>query len=105
AFKEVGLDPEKPPQTYDEVFAAAQKLVKKDASGKIIRSGIDFTLYGWILEQEMAEQNVVYAEPNNGRQGRATKLVFNGEGGQNWLQFLKKLPDEGVGRSVGRASG
>src|SRR5690348_12417618 len=43
AFKEVGLDPDKPPQTYDEVFAAAQKLVKKDANGKIIRSGIDFT--------------------------------------------------------------
>ncbi|HET7079882.1 MAG TPA: ABC transporter substrate-binding protein [Chloroflexia bacterium] len=105
AFKEVGLDPDKPPQTYDEVFAAAQKLVKKDASGKIIRSGIDFTLYGWILEQELAEQTALYAEPDNGRTARATKLVFNGEAGQNWLNFLKKLQDEGVGRSVGRASG
>ncbi len=105
AFKEVGLDPAKPPQTYDEVLAAARKLVKKDANGKIIRSGVDFTLYGWILEQEMATQGVVYADPGNGRNGRATKLVFNSEAGQNWLNFLKKLQDEGVGRSVGRASG
>jgi len=106
AFKEVGLDPEKPPTTYDELFEAAKKLVKKDASGKIIRSGVDFTLYGWILEQEMAIQTAAYAEPGNGRGSeRATKVAFNGEAGQNWLNFLKKLQDEGVGRSLGRHSG
>lgn len=106
AFKEVGLDPNKPPTTYDELFADAQKLVKKDASGKIVRSGVDFTLYGWILEQEMAIQSAVYAEPGNGRgAARATKVVFNNEAGQNWLNFLKKLQDAGVGRSLGRASG
>lgn len=106
AFKEVGLDPDNPPQTYDEVIAAARKLVKKDANGNIIRSGVDFTLYGWILEQEMATQNAVYIEPDNGRGAeRGTNLVFNSEAGQNWLNFLKTLQDEGIGRSVGRASG
>jgi sn-glycerol 3-phosphate transport system substrate-binding protein len=106
AFKEAGLDPDKPPTTYDEVIDAARKLVKKDADGKITRSGVDFTLYGWILEQEMALQNSVYAEPDNGRgASRATKLVFNSQAGQNWLNFLKKLQDEGVGRSLGRHSG
>lgn len=106
AFKEVGLDPENPPQTYDEVIEAARKLVKKDADGKIIRSGVDFTLYGWILEQEMATQGSVYIEPGNGRGAdRGTNLVFNSEAGQNWLNFLKTLQDEGLGRSVGRASG
>lgn len=106
AFREVGLDPDKPPTTYDELIAAAKKLVKKDASGKIIRSGVDFTLYGWILEQEVAIQTSVYAEPDNGRgAARATKLVFNGEAGQNWLNLLKQLQDEGLGRSLGRHSG
>ncbi len=106
AFKEVGLDPNNPPKTYDEVLDAAKKLTKKDSSGKIIRSGADFTLYGWILEQELAIQTSLYAEPANGRgSGRATKLVFNGESGQNWLNFLKKLQDAGVGRSLGRHSG
>jgi sn-glycerol 3-phosphate transport system substrate-binding protein len=106
AFREVGLDPEKPPQTYDEVIEAARKLVKKDANGNITRSGVDFSLYGWILEQELATQGALYAEPENGRGAeRANKLVFNGEAGQNWLNFLKKLQDEGLGRSMGRHSG
>ncbi len=106
AFKEVGLDPDKPPTTYDELLEAARKLVKKDASGNITRSGVDFTLYGWILEQQSAIQTALYADPNNGRGAeRATQLVFNGEAGQNWLNFLKKLQDEGVGRSLGRHSG
>ncbi len=106
AFREVGLDPENPPTTYEGVLEAARKLVKKDASGKITRSGVDFTLYGWILEQQSAIQTALYAEPNNGRGAeRATRLVFNGEAGQNWLNFLKQLQDEGVGRSLGRHSG
>jgi sn-glycerol 3-phosphate transport system substrate-binding protein len=106
AFREVGLDPDKPPTTYEEVLDAARKLVKKDASGKITRSGVDFSLYGWILEQQSAIQTALYAEPDNGRgPERATRLVFNGQAGQNWLNFLKTLQDEGIGRSLGRHSG
>jgi sn-glycerol 3-phosphate transport system substrate-binding protein len=106
AFREVGLDPDNPPQTYDEVIEAARKLVKKDASGNITRSGVDFSLYGWILEQELATQGALYAEPDNGRGAeRANKLVFNSQEGQNWLNFLKQLQDEGLGRSMGRHSG
>jgi len=106
AFKEAGLDPDNPPQTYDEIIAAAQKLTKKDANGNVTRYGVEYTLYGWILEQEMATQGAVYLEPGNGRGSeRGTKLVFNSEAGQKWLTFLKTLQDQGTGRSVGRASG
>ncbi len=38
-FKEAGLDPNKAPRTSEEFVEAAQKLTKRDASGKIIRSG------------------------------------------------------------------
>src|SRR3954447_24654154 len=34
-FKEAGLDPNKPPQTWAEQKDAATKLTKKDASGKV----------------------------------------------------------------------
>jgi sn-glycerol 3-phosphate transport system substrate-binding protein len=106
AFKEVGLDPNNPPQTYDDIIAAAKKLTKKDASGNVTRIGVEYTLYGWILEQELATQGMLYIEPNNGRgSDRGNKLVFNNQGGQNWLTFLKTLQDQGIGRSVGRASG
>ncbi len=43
--------------------------------------------------------------PNNGREARATKVIFNNEAGANWLNFLKQLVDEGVGVNVGRDSG
>lgn len=105
AFKEVGLDPEKKIWTYDEVLDAATKLTKKDASGKVTRYGADFTIYSWIFEQELAAQGATFADPANGRQGRANKLVFNNDAGANWLNFLKKMLDAGVGHSDGRDSG
>lgn len=105
AFKEVGLDPDKKIWTYNEVLDAAKKLTKKDASGKIIRSGVDYTLYSWIFEQELATQATLFANPNNGRSGRAETLTFNNDAGVNWLNFLKKLQDDGIGRNLGRDSG
>ncbi|NTV04731.1 ABC transporter substrate-binding protein, partial [bacterium] len=105
AFKEVGLDPDKQIWTYDELLDAAQKLTKKDDSGKVVRSGIVFTLYSWIFEQELATQGALLAEPNNGRETRAQTLVFNNEAGVKWLSFLKQLVDEGTGLNVGRDSG
>lgn len=105
AFKEVGLDPEKKIWTYDELLDAAKKLTVKDASGKVTRSGAVFTLYSWIFEQEQATQGALFADPNNGREARATKMVFNNDAGVKWLNFLKQLVDEGVGVNVGRDSG
>ena len=41
AFREAGLDPEKAPATWAEFANAANKLVKRDASGAIVRYGIE----------------------------------------------------------------
>jgi multiple sugar transport system substrate-binding protein len=38
-FKEAGLDPDKPPTTWDEVAEYGRKLVRKDGNGNIIRAG------------------------------------------------------------------
>jgi len=38
-FREVGLDPEKPPKTWDEFRDYAKKLTKRDAQGNITRVG------------------------------------------------------------------
>src|SRR5438874_10426568 len=54
AFKEVGLDPEKPPVTFTEVADAAKKLTKKDASGNTVRYGFGPSIYGWLFEQLLA---------------------------------------------------
>ncbi|MEV6287102.1 extracellular solute-binding protein [Kribbella sp. NPDC051770] len=41
AFKEAGLDPDKPPTSMAEIKVAAEKLTKRDANGTITRSGFD----------------------------------------------------------------
>ena len=38
-FKEAGLDPNKPPKTYDELLSYARKLTKYDSDGNIERAG------------------------------------------------------------------
>ena len=40
-FTEAGLDPEKPPTTWDELFQYAQKLDKKDDAGELTQVGFN----------------------------------------------------------------
>jgi len=59
AFKEAGLDPNKPPATWDEMVATAQKLTKKDASGNVTRWGVHIpsTGYAYWMFQALCIQN------------------------------------------------
>jgi sn-glycerol 3-phosphate transport system substrate-binding protein len=59
AFKEAGLDPNKPPATWNEMVSMAQKLVKKDASGNVTRWGVEVpsTGYAYWMFQAFARQN------------------------------------------------
>jgi sn-glycerol 3-phosphate transport system substrate-binding protein len=101
AFRNAGLDPNKRVWTYDEVAAAAKKITVKDADGKVTRHGIGFTLYCWILEEELATQGVLFADPGNGRKTRAQKLVFDSPASEKWLNFLKSTVDAGSGENFG----
>jgi sn-glycerol 3-phosphate transport system substrate-binding protein len=44
AFAEVGLNPDAPPKTWDELIEYSKKLTKKDPSGNIIRYGVGIAL-------------------------------------------------------------
>ena len=59
AFKEAGLDPEKPPATWAEMTQMAGKLLKKDASGNVSRWGVmvPSTGYAYWMFQAFARQN------------------------------------------------
>lgn len=59
AFKEAGLDPEKPPKTWTEMAEMGKKLVKKDASGAVQRWGvmIPSTGYPYWMFGALAKQN------------------------------------------------
>src|SRR5438046_5641489 len=95
AFKEVGLDPAKPPVTFTEIADAAKKLTKKDASGATVRFGFGPSIYGWLFEQLMATSGALYADNGNGRDTRATKVVYNGAEGKAILDWWKAGVDGG----------
>ena len=58
-FKEAGLDPAKPPGTWSDMTAYAQKLTRRDASGKVTQWGVQIPSSGfpyWLF-QALAIQN------------------------------------------------
>ena len=58
-FKEAGLDPNRPPANWKEQVEYAQKLTKRDASGKVTQWGIQIpsTGFPYWLFQALAIQN------------------------------------------------
>jgi len=103
-FEKAGLDPNKPPQTYEEVIEYSRILTKKDASGKTIQYGLTWANFGWYFEQLLAKANAPYVDNNNGRTGRATKAVFNNDAGVKIFEFLHQLNKEGLILNTGRAN-
>jgi ABC-type glycerol-3-phosphate transport system substrate-binding protein len=95
AFKAAGLDPEKPPLTFSEVTDYAKKLTKKDASGQTKQYGFGPSIYGWLFEQLMATSGALYCDQGNGRDNRATKVVYNGAEGKAILDWWKAGVDGG----------
>jgi len=66
AFKEAGLDPEKPPQTWDEMTAFAQKLTKRDANGNVTQWGVQIPSSGfpyWLFQGLTTPAGAVLMNP------------------------------------------
>jgi sn-glycerol 3-phosphate transport system substrate-binding protein len=61
-FKEAGLDPEKPPQTWAEHLEFAQKLTKRDASGNVTQWGTQIPSSGfpyWLFQALTTEADAI----------------------------------------------
>ncbi len=49
-FREVGLDPEKPPATWDDLRNYSRKLTKTDTSGQVSRWGVEIAINFWLFK-------------------------------------------------------
>lgn len=95
-FADAGLDPEKPPQTLDDVRAAAEALVKRDTDGNVTHYGMSLQISAWFFEQMLAKQGAFYANNKNGRDGRATEALFDGPEGQNIITWYQDMVKDGL---------
>ena len=73
AFREAGLDPEQPPQTWDQLAEMGQQLVKTGADGQVERWGamIPSTGYPYWMFGALAKQN--------------GEVLMNSAGNQTWF--------------------
>ncbi len=102
AFEEVGLDPDTPPKTLQEVREYSEKLMKRDASGNVTRSGISLEIQPWYFEQMMAAHGDLYVNNGNGREARATEALFNSEAGLDIFTWWHDMVAEELAVNVGR---
>jgi len=82
AFREVGLDPNQPPKTWDEMAAAAKKLTKDGRWGVMIPS----TGYPYWMYQALAIQNGLELMSPDG-----TKTFFDDPAAIEALQYWRDL--------------
>jgi len=55
--REAGLDPARPPQTWDELVTQARRATKRDGQGNIVQAGLD-TRYKWAVYSSILYQHV-----------------------------------------------
>ena len=73
AFEKAGLDPDKPPRTWEEVAQYAKKLTAAGYPG-----GFSTAWISWIhLENFSAWHNIPFGTKANGFEGTDTEFVFN----------------------------
>lgn len=88
-FQKAALDPSKPPATYKDVEEMGRKIVASGAA----RAAITFGWPSWMLEQAHAMHNKPYADHDSGRNGRATRVLFNQPFGVEVLSRWKRWAD------------
>ena len=99
AFKEAGLDPNRPPANWKEMVDYAQKLTKRDASGRVTQWGVQIPSSGfpyWLF-QGLAIENGV-----NLMNAAGTETYYDKpeviEALQYWVDLVKryKVHPEGI---------
>ncbi|RMW99387.1 sn-glycerol-3-phosphate ABC transporter substrate-binding protein UgpB [Allofranklinella schreckenbergeri] len=91
AFKAAGLDPEKAPKTWPEVFEAATKLKDSGHKCALTTSWISWTQ----LESFSLWHNTLFASANNGFDGNSARLQVNSPLHLRHFENLAKAAKEG----------
>jgi sn-glycerol 3-phosphate transport system substrate-binding protein len=98
-FEQAGLDPEDPPQTFDEVVEAA-RILKRELPD--LKAPVTWNLHCWYFEEFHCLMDEPMVNNNNGRQGELpTEAIFNREAGVEILDWWTGMEAEGLFLDVG----
>jgi len=89
-FEAAGLDPQDPPDTFDEVREAAEAL---QASG--VETPVALEMNGWHFEQWLALAGATYVDNGNGREARANEATYE-ESGLDSFTWFDEMVDDGL---------
>ena len=97
-FRKAGLDPNKPPRTFEEMLADSKQIVESGAA----KNAITWPLHSWFFEQWMANMGENLVNNGNGRDARATESLLTGDGAKTILTWWKEMADKGYWTYSGR---
>ena len=101
AFKKAGLDPAKAPATFDEIEAAAKKIIASGAA----KCAFSHAWPSWTMVEQMhAWHDQPFADQDNGFKGFATQLRVNGEFGVKVWDTLARWQKAGLYTYGGRTN-
>jgi sn-glycerol 3-phosphate transport system substrate-binding protein len=99
AFRKAGLDPEKPPATWEGVVKAAQTIKAKNAAEVPSTSA----WLSWIqLEQYSALHNIPFASESDGFEGLGAQLEINSKAHVKHMARLVEMSKDGSFKYTGR---
>jgi sn-glycerol 3-phosphate transport system substrate-binding protein len=102
AFREAGLDPDRPPATLDDLRTTARRLVEhgKVPTGLVFDTSASGAA-GWLVEQWNVQAGVPSLAPDDGHRGLADRSVWHEGPAVDHLAWLQKMVTDGLAESVG----
>jgi sn-glycerol 3-phosphate transport system substrate-binding protein len=100
-FEDAGIDPDAPPQTLDEVRAAAEAI--QDAG--VTEQPLVLILQPWFFESWITGAGQPIVDEDNGRDGLATESTIDEERALEVFTWVKDMYDDGLLQAISPTEG
>ncbi|NLJ74950.1 MAG: extracellular solute-binding protein [Firmicutes bacterium] len=91
-FRKAGLDPDKPPTTWQELYDCGLKLIEAG----VVKNAMSTGWPDWMFENMLAIHNLEYADQGNGRAGYPTKVLWPNEFTDELLTLWGQMAKDNV---------